>query len=328
MNIITAIRNGGAVTPLLAAGMVVSCGTLLGQTVNWVEPAEQTSPSPRTLMGLAYFPPQEAMVLFGGSGLNDTWIWRGAWQQLFPATSPSPRYTSMVYDGASGNIMLFGGSYGSDYYNDTWTWDGINWTQQFPSVSPPPRVTGQMAYDPVIRRVVMFGGYGAGGYLGDTWVWDGTTWTEANPQLNPAPREWAAMAYDNNSKTVILFGGTNDWDSDASGDTWSWNGRTWKVLSPATAPSRRAAADMAFDPALNAVVLFGGALNAKWQTTAADTWTWNGTDWTQINPTTTPYDRYNFGMAYDPAVKGMMMFGGFSSGPALNDTWFLGETLQ
>jgi len=69
--------------------------------------------------------------------LGDTWVWKGGWFRMSPATAPSPRgYPGMVFDEAAGNIVLFSGA---SSLNDTWTWDGTDWTQQFPPVSPPAR---------------------------------------------------------------------------------------------------------------------------------------------------------------------------------------------
>jgi len=73
---------------------------------------------------------------------------------------------------------------------------------------------------------------------------------------------------------------------------------------------------MAYDPDLNEIVLYGGA-------SSSDTWTWDGIDWTQVFPTNAPHDRYAYPMVYDGAAHTVVIFGGFSSGPALGDTWQL-----
>jgi len=146
---------------VIAAAMM-TVGMLEAQTANWVELG---TPSARCCMGMAYDGATYSTVLFGGSCcgggasyMADTWIWRGGWQPTSPATSPSPRNASIAYDGAAGNVVLFGGytSTGA-YLNDTWTWDGTTWTQQFPSVSPSARI-GPMAYDEATKTVVLFGG--------------------------------------------------------------------------------------------------------------------------------------------------------------------------
>ena len=106
---------------------------------------------------------------------------------------------------------------------------------------------------------------------------------------------------------------------------------TWAKLSPTTSPSARFAASMADDPATGQMVLFGGYVGAGLSPTylVNDTWTWNGTTWTQQSPATSPPARYFASMAYDPATGHLVLFGGFQLGPGgvytesgyLNDTW-------
>lgn len=82
------------------------------------------------------------VLLFGGFGpngtfLGDTWVWNGTiWRERIPATSPSPRNTTLAYDAATKQVVLFGGSGPDGLLADTWTWNGITWTQQFPRPHP------------------------------------------------------------------------------------------------------------------------------------------------------------------------------------------------
>ena len=77
------------------------------------------------------------------------------------------------------------------------------------------------------------------------------------------------------------------------------------------------------EPPGGRVAAVGGAGNGMWQDSLNDTWAWNGTTWTEIQPVTVPPNRYSFGMDYDPVNKAVLMFGGYSSGPARGDTWLL-----
>jgi hypothetical protein len=308
---------------ILAAASMTQAGTMAAQTVNWVE---MGSPSARCCMGLAYDEATKSTVLFGGIGpLGDTWIWRGGWQRVSPATSPSARSgAGMAYDGAAGNIVLFGGADSSGtLLDDTWTWDGTTWTQQFPPVSPPARYFNltNMSYDAATQNVVLFGGGGSSGVLGDTWTWNGVTktWTQQNPTLSPSAR-LAPMAYDAATQSVVLFGGNAG--SAQFTDTWYWKGNTWTQLFPASAPTARTSASMAYDANLGAIVLFGGYAGI-WEDSLNDTWIWNGITWAQIHPATVPPNRYNFGMDYDPVNKTVLMFGGYSSTIVRGDTWLL-----
>jgi hypothetical protein len=229
----------------------------------------------------------------------------------------------MAYDGAAGNVVLFGGSGAAGTLDDTWTWDGTTWTQQFPPVSPPARQVDiqAMAYDAATHTVVLFGGLNASlNPLGDTWTWDGIakTRTRQFPVTSPSPRR-VSIVYDTVTQTVVLFGGDNGAGMQYT-DTWTWAGTTWTLQNPATSPSARTCAIGAYDASLHAVVLFGG-YNGVWENSLDDTWAWNGTDWKQLHPATVPPNRYSAGIDYDPLDRALLLFGGYSSGPARGDTW-------
>jgi len=304
---------------------------LLLQQVDWVRPQLSVSPQGRCCMGMAYDQSTHATLMFGGftnpAYLNDTWIWRNGWTQLFPATSPAPRQgPGMAFDAAAGNVVLFGGVTSSgSYLNDTWTWDGTTWTEQFPPVSPPGRQfdTQGMAYDASTQRVLLFGGLDGppGNYkpFGDTWTWDGLarTWTRNLPASSPSPRR--AMMSADAGGTVILFGG-DDGVATYYNDTWIWDGSNWTEQSPASAPSARGLSTMAYDAGLGSVVLFGGSDGAGGQDN--ETWLWNGTNWYQVRPVTAPVARWAAGMDYDPIAQTLVLFGGFGT-HTLSDTWLL-----
>jgi len=67
------------------------------------------------------------------------------------------------------------------------------------------------------------------------------------------------MTYDVSLGQVVVFGGTSG-PPEALNDTWGWNGKTWKQLSPANQPSARYVSSMDFDPLSGGLVLFGGEL--------------------------------------------------------------------
>ena len=322
-----------AVAPLffVATAIMMCTGSMKAQTVNWVNWATAPSPSGRCCFSMAYDRTTNSSLFFGGaipSGLyGDTWIWRLGWHQLSPITSPSPRLgAAMTYDATAGNVVLFGGSTANvppgspgTYFNDTWTWDGVTWTQQFPVANPPARQcsTPGMVYDGVTGTVLLFGGGNSAGGLDDTWVWDGKarTWTQLHPLNHPSAS--GLMAYDEADKRVMLFGGAT------LTETWTWDGasRIWTQKFPAHSPPVTQGA-MAYDATIGDVVLFGGFLGS-WQDTLSDTWAWNGSDWMEIYPSTVPPNRYDFSMDYDPLNRVLVMFGGYSSTVVRDDTWLL-----
>jgi len=67
------------------------------------------------------------------------------------------------------------------------------------------------------------------------------------------------------------------------------------------------------------VVLFGGRENYGY---LGDTWTWDGTTWTEQHPETSPSARGYTGAAFDVANRQVVMFGGIDDhGAALDETW-------
>ena len=98
-----------------------------------------------------------------------------------------------------------------------WTWDGTNWTQQSPVLSPGARESAAMANDGS-GHVVLFGGYPGFGAddLSDTWMWDGSNWTQEHTATGPSPRTVPALAYHAPGQ-VMLFGGKGQGDLN---DTW------------------------------------------------------------------------------------------------------------
>ncbi|HEY8091494.1 MAG TPA: kelch repeat-containing protein [Polyangiaceae bacterium] len=146
-----------------------------------------------------------SLVIFGGEDtdflpLGDTWVYDGtSWTQKQPAHSPSPR-RGAVAAARDGRVVLFGGdtlppSYGLwRSVDETWVWDGTDWTQAHPAQSPEARSFAGMAA--AGGQVVLFGGSTFGGSFGEpsgTWTWDGTTWTRFTGP-GPEPRNYPTMA--------------------------------------------------------------------------------------------------------------------------------------
>src|SRR5208283_6002526 len=90
-----------------------------------------------------------------------------------------------------------------------------------------------------------------------------------------------------------------------------------EVNSGINAPSQRHAAGMAFDQSRGLSVLFGGFNGSDLN----DTWTWNGSVWTQLFPANNPSRRSFMHLVYDSARQRMLLYGGCAHSTALNDTW-------
>ena len=176
--------------------------------------------------------------------------------------------------------------------------------------SPPPRSGEGMAYDAARGQVVLFGGgvsCCSGDFFNDTWTWDGHAWTLQHPATSPSARYLMGMAYDELRQEVVMFGGR-----DANGrptDTWIWDGTNWIQQHPATSPPGRDSMGMVYDAARGNVVMFGG-YEGCYHCDYNDTWIWDGGNWAQLSPPTSPSARDGMGMAYDAARSEVVMFGG------------------
>jgi uncharacterized protein (TIGR03437 family) len=249
------------------------------------------------------------------------------WTRQNPSTSPIPTRagSAMAYDSAHNQIVLFGGGNGR-VLNETWNWDGSDWTRKLPLASPPGRVNHAMAYDSAHGQIVLFGGRDANGRFSDTWVWDGTNWTQKFPQTSPPARAYTAMVYDSAHGQVVLFGGSREQfplTEIAFNDTWTWDGSNWTQRSPQSSPAVRGGHALAYDSAHGQVVLFGGDTSEVnvGNTFFSDTWTWDGANWTQKSPQSAPSARSGHAMAYDSSHGQVVLYGGYGAVGFLGDIW-------
>jgi Astacin (Peptidase family M12A)/Galactose oxidase, central domain len=245
------------------------------------------------------------------------------------ATGPSARAAgAMVFDSFRNVGVLYGGDASGVRSSQTWEWNGTAWSQRNLANPPAARFYHAMAYDSVRHQTVMFGGSLTGALNGDTWEYNGTTWTRRMPTgSTPSPRAAHAMCYDPVRHVTVLFGGSTDVNV-ANDETWEWNGTVWTQRNVQTAPSPRRSHAMVYDAQRGVTVLFGGA-SGDGLTCYDDTWTWNGTAWTQAPPGNGPSPRAYHGMAYDAQRHSVFLFGGTNTGGGgelYYDLWERGDS--
>jgi hypothetical protein len=81
-------------------------------------------------------------------------------------------------------MILFGGWSGSGgCLDDTWAFDGTDWSQLSPIDSPDARYQASMAFDPAMGQMILFGGLDSSEDLNDTWVFRAGL---LNPVLPPS----------------------------------------------------------------------------------------------------------------------------------------------
>lgn len=210
-------------------------------------------PSPRAQHGAVYDPNTNTMIVFAGQDcfhtvFGDVWTLSNAngiggtptWIQLaIPGSGPSPREVTggVVYDAASNNLILFGGSDSSGVHNDVWVLSHANgqggtpgWTQLSPSGTlPPSRANGSTIYDAKYNSLTIFGGQGTSGLLSDVWVLSdanglgGTpAWAELGPfSLFAESRNFHTGVYNSKTHNMTIFGGfTTVGGSPTTNDVW------------------------------------------------------------------------------------------------------------
>lgn len=232
---------GGAIAPFTNT-WVNNGATILWDGTNWSQASPMAHPAARFDCISTYDPLHTNIVLFGGDlhtnnaatpvHTNDTWVWDGAnWAFKNPPSRPSARSScGLAFDGARGNIVLFGGltnSGGGGDFNDTWVWDGANWDLRTPASSPPSLASAAMSYDAVRREIVLFGGSTHSGPANGTWTWNGTNWSLKTPALAPPGRAGHSMVFDPVRGKTLLFGGDNE-KTGQYADTWLWDGTNWQ----------------------------------------------------------------------------------------------------
>ncbi len=153
---------------------------------------------------------------------------------------------------------------------------------------------------------------------------------EANGQCREAglcpPIGCFASEFDPIHSEIVLFGGCLP-TQPRSDATWRDKDATWTRLHPTHVPPARSFEAMAFDPALGVVVMYGGrdvpqsaaeATGFGTITYSGDTWTWDGSDWSQQHPAHHPV-LFQPSATYDYARRQIVLVG---STPTLTlETW-------
>lgn len=295
-----------------------------GNAVSASPPPVAAGPGARAGAALIYDPEDHGVLLFGGAAsvttpdghnpsitLGDTWLWDGrSWRQL-DVQGPGARSAAMVaYDSVRHVVVLFGGSGPGGvgqglYFQDTWTWDGVQWQLRHPAHMPNPRMRAGMAFDEHHGVIVMFGGEGETTTYTATWTWDGVDWTLLDPTTTPPARRFFGMAYDMARGVTVLFGGS--FGAARLNDTWTWDGTDW-TRQPVAAPSARGWTQLAYDGRTRDIVGYVYFASDS-EPLAEYTVVWDGTKWTDRTGAQDPTPRAEVRMTYDPDTGQVVLYG-------------------
>jgi hypothetical protein len=116
------------------------------------------------------------------------------------------------------------------------------------------------------------------------------------------------MAFDEHADVAVLFGGI-DPDDNPLGDTWLFDGTSWKKVSGMSPPARRYAA-FAYDPDLKGCLLHGGAEDDHGRRTFEGAWLFQDNTWKSLGKSFDTDRRDDHGLGYHRRAKRMVMLEG------------------
>jgi len=274
------------------------------------------------------------------STLDDTWeLAVGQWQQRAlssPAPACSKWVCQMTYFPRLGQVVLVD-SRACIYAYDGTEWQEVGCPD--PGSGPSERTGFVLAADPLRQRLVLFGGITPDGtFLNDTWEHDGVTWIYQDLGTVPPARAWATATAD--ASGITLAGGYDGvllkdiWRYEAgtwrqhrpwepgellSGfsiyheglqrsvvltidrQQWFFDGATWHNHPGGLPVEVPVGAAIAYDPVQARLVQYGGFDDLETGVYRNETWTFDGTDWSEL-PTAhhPPTPQLGYVMTWDP----------------------------
>ncbi|MEQ9499329.1 MAG: hypothetical protein RIT81_20765 [Deltaproteobacteria bacterium] len=314
--------------------------------VAWNMRADRLRLRPRARDTIAWSP-EELRSLRDGVAREASGVW---WR--VEGTGPAFRVEpALAYDAGCGCAVMFGGDQNSFASNETWLWDGRQWTRVGAGVAPTGSINANLVYDPLRDRMVLFGGRTLGAApVEETWEWDGTTWLEIVDEGAAARSTWSAT-WDAGRGSVVRLGLDGvldawtgaDWARietdgaqpsathvvhDAARDVlvavdplavrvWELAATTWVEVAAATSPPPTRETTLFYDSRSQRPTLIGGKGDLGPDSVLEDTWTWDGSTWTHTTLGTPDVDTGNLRVVEMVSEGRLLMFGGLTG-----RTWF------
>lgn len=292
----------------------------------WLLKSPATSPSARYSAPGA-FVPSLGFVIIGGTtdgstAIDDAWLWNGVTWATFP--SPPSGYAGfgggLGYD-SDRNVLVWVPAFDSAYILNYAEFDIATSTwSTFTSTGLSDSVWSSIAYDKNRKKMVFFSGFGSGTAIFEL---DATThvWALTTPSHIPSGNYGVAFVYDEIRERIVSYGGQN-----SAIDTQTYDGTDWtSPLSDPVHTPTAASAEAGF-----LAIAFNPSRGKSTMKTDAQTWEWDGTDWSQLTLTNQAYTAAatfpKSSICYDTTRHEIVLFGGLN--PSLNnDTWTLTDGL-
>jgi hypothetical protein len=291
------------------------------ESSSWDARTPSTLPPCMNEAEVVYQVHNQRLLVAGGlcsdSGFRDElYEWDGSnWSHIeMPDSDKAIRGidSAMAYDTRAKLTVRFGGHNVLTPTPDslTYTYRNGYWRRIASAGNPSPRSMPLFRQDAERNRIWMFGGlseesYGDTiDYLADLWAYRDGQWTLYRPSdltKYPAACVTPIGAMDTDRGVFIVICDGNE--------VYEWDGTEWETFTNlSTEPSGRRFASGAYDQTQKKFVLFGGYDTVG--NYRQDTWTWNGTAWTEVKPKDKPEHRAQATMWYDPLAKKTILYSG------------------
>lgn len=271
---------------------------------------------------LVYDETRHQVLMVGMNADDDTVMYtydaaNAKWNEVAkPAHAPAcVNESSLVYERHNGKVLLVGGACADSLTDEeTWEWDGTDWTKLTIKTALFRAYGAAATYDPVRQSVVMYGGtviYSTARSV--TYQWTGTDWVILGDAVKPVPRSLAQFVTDPNNNSIWLFGGLAE--AGYIDDFWRYQSTQWSRMPTLDkAPDNCGGVASTYDTDRKKVVIVCGN---------TDVFEWDGTAWTSFTDfKSQPSARRFASLVYDPVQKKSVFFGGFDDlNGYFRDTW-------
>jgi hypothetical protein len=291
----------------------------------------------------------------GGHEATPWWDRQPDWRQVHVTAAPKTRAeATLVSDPLGQRVFMFGGSTRKTASSELWSWDGRAWRESLARGPAPSGRTGSAGiFDPRRRRLVIFGGRDEDGWQDDLWEWDGERWSQGSlPSAARSVSKPVAAQDLRRGVSVVLLGReiwewSGGWSLRPSppvtgrqliwfqarerillfgqdGRLWDYDGAAWNGAS-SPLPRTKLRFMWAVAAGDDAVLALVGSKPPKKRSAVLETWLYTSDTWRKVDAKS-PAMRSLAGMAWLPARKHALLFGGERRRRAQGTTWLLSPT--